>query len=204
MQTPVLHSLVAIDPSKPVSPSSGTLSSPQKSEEFTFYGLIVSHEREEKVHLKQSGADPSAAGNCFFLGGWDVEQSPMVISCRYNQIISKEAVGARRKWNKEANLHLSALSNIIMCQQTQANSLAERHYGFCFLINKIETLKTPSTHNTLSIIYFLTFLAQWRDTDEQRHLQGTVWFRMLGCESIQQLQWFQIKITCFLHRIERN
>lgn len=129
----------------------------------------------------------------FFLGGWDVEQSPVVISCRYNQIISKEAVGAHRKWNKEANLHLSALSNIIMCQQTQANSLAEKHYGFCFLINKIETFKTPSTLDLLSIIYFLTFLTQWCDADEhvirQRDLQGrTVWFLMLDCKSIQWLQ----------------
>ena len=129
VQTPVLHSLVAIDPSKRVSPPSGTLSSSQKAEEFTFHGLIVSHEREKS---SQARICQQLGITSFFWGGGDVAQSPMVISCRYNQIISKEAVGAHRKWNKEANLHLSALSNVIMCQQNQANCLAEKHYGFFF------------------------------------------------------------------------
>ena len=66
--------------------------------------------------------------------------------------------------------------------------------GFFFLISKIQTFKTPLTLDLLSIIYFLTFLAQWRDADEhvsgQRDLQGrTVGFSMLDCKSIQWLQW---------------
>lgn len=76
VQTPVLHSLVAIDPSKRMSPPSGTLCSPQTAEEFTFYGLILSHEREEKVHLKQPGADPSADGNYFFFLGGETLSNP--------------------------------------------------------------------------------------------------------------------------------